>query len=127
MARPRKELENIEFNGWDQLDALIVWASEEYCAEKIGINIETLANRIKEKSGLSFPEYKRQKQEPMRINLLKKQYDVAMNGNVAMLIWLGKNHLKQSDKLETKDTSKEDTDDLINEAEKILKELKADK
>jgi hypothetical protein len=109
MARPTIELENIEFNGWDQLDALIIWASQEYCAEKLGISIETLATRIKEKSGLSFPEYKHQKKEPLRINLLKKQYDVAMAGNVSMLIWLGKNELGQKDKIENEhliDTTK---------------------
>ena len=38
----------------------------------------------------------------MRINLLKKQYDVAMSGNVSMLIWLGKNELGQVDKVESK-------------------------
>ena len=100
MSRPRIELENIAFDGWNQLDALIVWASEVYCAEKLGINIDTLATRIKEKYGLSFSEYKKKRQEPMRINLLKKQYDVAMSGNVSMLIWLGKQYLKQSDKQE---------------------------
>jgi hypothetical protein len=31
MARPSKNLEKMEFDGWDQLDALIVWASQEYC------------------------------------------------------------------------------------------------
>ena len=109
MARPSKQLEDIEFNGWEQLDALIVWASQEYCAEKLGISIETLATRIKEKTGLSFPEYKHQKKEPLRINLLKKQYDVAMAGNVSMLIWLGKNELNQKDKIENEvsiDTTK---------------------
>lgn len=100
MARPRIELENLEFDGWDQLDAMIIWASEVYCAEKLGMNIDTLAARIKERTGLSFSEYKQQKQEPMRINLLKKQYDVAMTGNVTMLIWLGKQHLGQSEKTE---------------------------
>lgn len=100
MSRPRIELENMAFDGWDQLDALIIWASEVYCAEKLGVNIDTLAARIKEKYGMSFSEYKRKRQEPMRINLLKKQYDVAMSGNVSMLIWLGKQYLKQSDKQE---------------------------
>jgi hypothetical protein len=100
MARPTKDLEEMEFNGWDQLDALIVWASQVYCAEKLGINIDTLSARIKERTGLSFSEYKQQKKEPLRINLLKKQYDVAMAGNVSMLIWLGKNELGQKDKSE---------------------------
>jgi hypothetical protein len=100
MARPRLELEDIHFNGWDQLDALIVWSNQVYCAEKLGINIDTLADRIKERTGLSFSEYKDQKKEAMRVNIRKKQYDVAMAGNVSMLIWLGKNELGQKDKSE---------------------------
>lgn len=99
MARPTKKLEEIKFDGWDQLDALIIWASQEYCAEKLGISVDSLTRRLNEK-GYGFAEYKRKRQEPMRINLLKKQYDVAMAGNVSMLIWLGKQHLGQSDKQE---------------------------
>lgn len=106
MARPRKELEDMEFDGWSQLDALIVWSNQEYCAEKLGINIDTLADRIKERTGLSFSEYKDQKKEPMRVNLKKKQYDIAMAGNVSMLIWLGKNELGQKDKIEQDVTNK---------------------
>jgi len=98
MARPKIELEDIKFNGWDQLDAMIVWSNQVFCAEKLGINIDTLAERIKERTGLSFSEYKEQKKEAMRVNLRKKQYDIAMTGNVSMLIWLGKNELNQSDK-----------------------------
>jgi hypothetical protein len=102
MARPRKELEDIKFDGWDQLDALVVWSNGEYCAEQLGISYDTLIERIKGRTGLSFPEYKHQKKEKLRINLLKKQYDVAMSGNVSMLIWLGKNELGQTDKNEEK-------------------------
>ena len=100
MARPRKELESMEFDGWDQLDALILWANGEYCAEQLGIDYDTLNARIKERTGLSFSDYKEQKREKIRINLRKKQYDVAMAGNVSMLIWLGKNDLGQTDKQE---------------------------
>lgn len=100
MARPSKDLENMEFDGWDQLDALIIWADQEYCCEKLGVNTDTLTKKIREKFGCGFSEYKRKRQEPMRINLLKKQYDVAMSGNVSMLIWLGKQHLGQKDKVE---------------------------
>ena len=98
MARPRIELDDMTFNGWDQLDALIIWSNGEYCAEQLGMNYDTLNIKIKERTGLSFPEYKEQKKEKMRVNLRKKQYDVAMAGNVSMLIWLGKNELNQSDK-----------------------------
>jgi hypothetical protein len=101
MSRPRKELEDMQFDGWDQLDALIIWSNGEYCAEQLGLNYDTLNARIKERTGLSFSDYKEQKKEKLRINLRKKQYDVAMAGNVSMLIWLGKNELGQADRAET--------------------------
>lgn len=106
MARPRIELEKMEFDGWAQLDALIVWSNQEYCAEKLGMSADSLAKRILERTGLSFTEYKEQKKEPMRVNLKKKQYDIAMAGNVSMLIWLGKNELGQKDKIEQDVTNK---------------------
>lgn len=37
-----------------------------------------------------------------RCSLRKKQFEVALGGNVGMLIWLGKQYLEQSDKLEQK-------------------------
>ena len=101
-GRPRIDMDEPAFTAWDKLDALIIWSTQEYCAEQLGMSADTLSQRIKEKTGLSFPEYKHQKQEPMRINLLKKQYDTAMNGNVAMLIWMGKQYLGQSEKVSTK-------------------------
>jgi hypothetical protein len=116
-GRPKKNLEDMKFDGWDQLDALIVWASEKYCAEKLGISVDSLATKIKEK-GYSFSEYKHKRQEPMRINLLKKQYDVAMTGNVSMLIWLGKQYLEQSDKAEVERNDKIEIS--INEQDKQL-------
>lgn len=110
-----KLLDEMSFDGWDQLDALIVWASQEYCAEKLNVSVDTLARRLKEE-GYSFAEYKYKKKESLRINLLKKQYDVAMAGNVSMLIWLGKNELGQKDKLES-DISVADLKILINKEE----------
>jgi hypothetical protein len=99
-GRPKLEIEDIEFNGWDMLDALIIWSNADYCAERLKISVDTLGRRIKERHGVDFAEYKEQKKEGMRVNIRKKQYDVAMAGNVSMLIWLGKNELGQSDKQE---------------------------
>lgn len=118
MSRERIELEDIKFDGWDQLDAMIIWSNQVYCADKLKINIDTLAARIKERTGLSFSEYKEEKKEAMRVNLRKKQYDVAMAGNVSMLIWLGKNELGQKDKLE------HDTVDEIKEGLRLAYSIK---
>jgi len=106
MARPQKRLEDIKFDGWAQLDALIMWANKTYCCEVLSVNEKTLTARIQEKYGLSFYDYKDQKKEAMRVNLRKKQYDVAMAGNVSMLIWLGKNELNQTDRQEVDQVTK---------------------
>lgn len=37
-----------------------------------------------------------------KITLRQRQYEAAVAGNIAMLIWLGKQDLGQSDKLDTK-------------------------
>lgn len=100
MSRQRIDLDEMEFNGWDQLEALAVWGSAEFCAQKLGMSADSLDRRLKERYGHGFAEYKHKIQEPLRINLMKKQYDVAMSGNTAMLIWLGKQYLKQKDKQE---------------------------
>lgn len=45
-----------------------------------------------------------------KISLKRKQYLVAMDGNVQMLIWLGKQHLDQKDK---KEISAEDGSNVV--------------
>lgn len=96
-GRPKIELENIDVDGWTLLDALVLWADSEMCAKELGISTDTLTARIKEKYNCSFPEYRDKRRAPMKVNLFKKQYDVAIGGNVTMLIFLGKNYLGQSD------------------------------
>ena len=48
-----------------------------------------------------FSEYYAMKKGIGKVNLRRKQYEVAMKGNVRMLIHLGNNELGQSDKHET--------------------------
>jgi hypothetical protein len=49
-----------------------------------------------------FSEYLTKGRVDRKITLCRGQYLAAQEGNVAMLIWLGKNELGQSDKTETK-------------------------
>jgi endonuclease III-like uncharacterized protein len=100
MGRNRKQLEEMKFDGWDLLDAEIKWASAEYLAEKLGMSADSLSRRIKERYGITFAEYKHKRQETIRINILKKQYEIAMGGNVTMLIYLGKQYCGQKEQVE---------------------------
>lgn len=98
MGRPEKSFDEKD---WKILDNAIIWGSEIYCADTLKVSVSTLENRIRERHNCTFNEYKDKKKEPLRLNLFNKQYQVAMQGNVSMLIWLGKNELKQSDKTES--------------------------
>lgn len=95
MARPSKEFD------WSKLDAILQYgACLSDCAEIMEVSEDTVERRIKEKSGLRFAEYRLKKMSKMKVGLAKKQIEVAMSGNVTMLIFLGKQYLGQADKQE---------------------------
>lgn len=100
MGRPKINLAEIQLDGWKVLESLIIWTGEEYCAEQLGISVDTLVRRIKEEFNCTFAELKNKRFEKIRINLRKKQYDQAIGGNTSMLIWLGKNILGQADQVQ---------------------------
>jgi hypothetical protein len=72
-----------------------------------GVENSTLCRWIKENYDLTFADLKAQKQEGLKLKLAGKQFDVAMSGNVSMLIWLGKQWLGQKDNHEIDLTGKE--------------------
>lgn len=86
---------------WDKLDAALQFGARLLdCRGLLDLDEETIRKAIKEKHDLNFGDYRELRMSTMRTKLLQKQFDVAMQGNVAMLIWLGKQHLDQKDKQE---------------------------
>jgi hypothetical protein len=65
-------------------------------------SVDTIGRWCKDTYGITFAEIYKQKSSTGKVSLRRKQYEVAMTGNVGMLIWLGKQHLDQSDKREEK-------------------------
>ena len=101
MARPKKEFD------WSKLDAILQYGATMADASDImGVHHDTLIKRIRAKHKCSFTEYKEQKMAVIRTRLRAKQFEVAMQGNVSMLIWLGKNMLGQTDKVENEQIGK---------------------
>lgn len=95
IGRPSKEV------NWDKLDAALQFGARMIdCRGLLDMDELTISKNIKLKYGLLFAEYRELKMSTMRAKLLQKQFDVAMQGNVTMLIWLGKQHLGQVDKIE---------------------------
>lgn len=92
-GRPRKE---IDMNLVDNLCE--IQCTGEEIASVIEIDYDTLNARIKETSGKSFSEYIKTKMGKGKVSLRRWQWRSAAEGNVTMLIWLGKQYLGQKDK-----------------------------
>jgi len=73
----------------------------EECAAILGMDYDTLNNRLKSDGHGGFSEYFRQKSSNGKASLRRKQYQKAVEeGNPTMLIWLGKQWLGQVDRVE---------------------------
>jgi hypothetical protein len=87
---------------WDKVDSMCaIQCTGEEIAGVLGCDYDTLSSAIWREKELSFSEYFEQKRSNGKMSLRRKQYSTAMEGNPTLLIWLGKNWLGQTDKMET--------------------------
>lgn len=98
-AKPRKKMGRPRFVlDFAQLDKLLAMqCGLESVSYFFGCSVDTIERNIKREHKITFAEYADQKKEVGRQMLRQKQFEVAMKGNVALLIFLGKNWLGQSD------------------------------
>lgn len=93
MARPPADI------NWSEVDKLLeAGCTGTEIAGYIGIHPETLYRRCEEDNKIGFTGYSAEKHAKGETLLRAKQFSEAMKGDRGMLIWLGKNRLKQSDK-----------------------------
>jgi hypothetical protein len=99
---------------WTLLDSMLALNADKYfCAEsqieELGLNkngtsitamMERIERRIFDRYGLNFRQYRDKRLNKLRIKVMQKQVETALEGNPTMLIWLGKNLLGQTDKHE---------------------------
>lgn len=104
---------------WDLVDSLLgIQCTQAEICQVIGISNDTLARRCKSDKNLTYAEYSDQKGANGRTSLRRKQYEVAMSGDRVMLIWLGKQWLGQSEKIENKHHFSTDLAERIAKARK---------
>lgn len=97
MARPKIKID------WTQFDKLChIQCTIEEISAWFDCSVDTIERAVRREKKVGFAEYFGQKRKNGAISLRRKQYELAMNGNVTLLIWLGKQYLGQSDKLEQK-------------------------
>lgn len=119
-GRPKIEVDFAEVDKLCQIQC-----TGEEIASFFGISYDTLERRCKEQFKVSLAEYIKEKSAKGKSSLRRLQWKAAMNGNVTMLIWLGKQYLGQTDKTNYVDESNYNNN---KEAlrDKLIKELKSD-
>lgn len=70
--------------------------TDEEIASMLGVSVDVLTNS---KNIETFSECKKKGIENGKSSLRRKQYEVAMNGNCTMLVWLGKQYLGQKEQV----------------------------
>lgn len=96
MGRPVFELDDKNFDIAIQLPMI----KADICLLMGGCSEDTIERYVKKRFGKTFAELQGERRQHFRKNILGKQYEIAMKGNVGMLIWLGKQYLGQKDKQE---------------------------
>lgn len=82
---------------WNQLESLVaIQCTQEECASVLNIGVTTLSDKIKDKYGMSFRDYFKEKSGKGKASLRRRQFEMAKT-NPTMAIWLGKNILNQKD------------------------------
>lgn len=103
MARPRKEIDRAETE-----KLMAIQCTEQEIAGWFGVSIDTINRRCKEWGFNSFADMYKMYSKDGKISLRRAQYQAAVvKGNVAMLIWLGKQYLGQSDHAADEDSETE--------------------
>ena len=100
---------------WQQFDKLcLMQATLSEIAGWFDCEERTIENKVTSKFGISFFEYFKKKSAGGKISLRRKQYEMALSGNVSLLIWLGKQYLNQRDEPPKEETNDSSIDSLIN-------------
>lgn len=87
---------------YEKLDALCkIQCTEVECAAILGCEKETLSDVLKRDGHGGFPDYFKKMSAGGKMSLRRRQFKAAVeDGNVTMLIWLGKQYLGQKDAIE---------------------------
>ena len=92
MARPKKVINQKQFES-----LCAIQCTEEEICNVLDVSEKTLISWCNEVYGESFSKVFRQKRDLGKTSLRRNQWKQAEKGNTTMLIWLGKQILKQSE------------------------------
>jgi hypothetical protein len=110
-GRPKKEIDKKIFESLCEIQC----TQEEIC-NVFDVSDKTLTRWCQENYDLSFSDIFKRKSAGGKTSLRRWQFDKAKQGNITMLIWLGKQYLGQRDKTEyTENIASEKLDSLLEQ------------
>ena len=94
-GRPKAEID------LETLNKLIgIQCTGEEIASYFNIDYDTLNRIVQDEYDLPFSDYFKKNKGKGKVSLRRAQFQSAIDGNITMQIWLGKNWLNQTDKQE---------------------------
>ena len=93
MGRKKIEIDWKIFDGLCEIQCTLV-----EIASVLKVSEDTIERRIKENFNKTFAEHFKIQSAGGKTSLRRAQFNAALNGNTALLIWLGKQYLGQSDR-----------------------------
>lgn len=129
-ATPKKTrgrpLIEIDWDAVDNMAAIHCTGPEIACV--LGVHEDTMSNACRREKKMDFSTYIRQKRGTGKASLRRRQWKAAEAGDRTMLVWLGKNWLEQTDKMEQRThaivETRNDLSRLTAEELRVLRNLK---
>ena len=117
VGRPKADID------WNVVNNLLkAGCSGVEIAGRIGILPNTLYDRCEKDNGIVFSSYSQQFYAKGDSIIREKQFEKAEEGDNSMLIWLGKNRLKQRDKPEETEIDMESIKLLAQQLQFLIKQ-----
>lgn len=111
-GRPRLDIDLSKEEYMKPLKELCkIQCTVQECADFFDVSIDTLQRRLKDIDYEGFAAFFKIHSSPGKRSLRRLQWHSANKGNVTMQIWLGKNMLGQTDKVESWNSENEKFDD----------------
>lgn len=108
-GRPLKHID------WDFVDKLcLAGCNSTEIAPHFDMHPQTFCDRVLLEKGVSFTAFSQEKRAQGDSLLREKQMEVALSGDKALLVWLGKNRLGQRDRFDTDAELKEIVVKIMN-------------
>lgn len=125
MGRTERKL---TYKEWERAQNMAsIMCTGEEIAHVLRISYDTLVKEVKSIGYKSFPDWFKEHSSKGKMSLRRKQFEMAER-NAAMAIWLGKQYLGQSDKLEQQTQAQivqvKYSDDQVEKAIEAAKKFK---